>query len=403
MSDDATLVEATEPTVAPELPQDAPAPAAPPVEEEARGTMNEFLDSLQEMEEQFAPKAEEPTKAPTPPATTPEGEGKKEETVETTAKPRFQVLDGEGKPVDFKLPEGTKITFRADRQRVEVSDVEELVQYAQKGVFMERRLAQAETRESEMGRELEEARSRVDRVAEQYEEAIRRIVTDEDAYEAAVKAVEKFSDPDVKRLDSKVREVERKEEREKQAAERAKLETSEQLWGTVSDAFHEALEEGGEEVEFLRPEDEPAVNQLLHQGYLHVFNNVKADLISKGRSEEEAAELADTVAIRNAFTPANHKRVMKHLNDTFRARMGKTTPTPKPKAEDLEATAAAKNRRVNDKVQARDGAPPRPGASKSVVTVKSGGGREGVLPSKGRSYDDHKADFLSEFDKLMDG
>jgi hypothetical protein len=277
----------------------------------------------------------------------------KEETDTTT---RAYQADG-----TLEWEEGTKVRFRADGRDVEVSDMDELIELAQKGAFMGRRNREI----AEMERSFESREQGYHEKLQQAEKLLDQVLFDDEAYQRVKDVAEKFRDPEYREgVEAKQKLRESEEAKTVQGAE-ALREYSRQVGEGASQFFDENVGE----YEYLQSDDRSGV-------LVEFFGGFQA---TRGRlhqqySEQAKAEGKDPAAYRDHaeqaalgyLTQENLAAVMETHDRRYRDRLGSKTPTPEQEAEQH-------NRHVDEKLEQKrtrksvrsGGAPPEP-APRSV-------------------------------------
>lgn len=235
---------------------------------------------------------------------------------------RFEIVDAEGSKYDLELPQGATIKFPGDGKTVEAKSIDELVQYAQKGVAFDRVTAkQGQVIGGLRGKlsELEED-SKADQ--ELVKQLILGTISDEDlaTLEQHYKKLE--DDPDALEAAQALKE---KRERE-QAAEKVTAPDPAQA-AEFWKATDEAITEDVAKFEFLEPDDVPEIRNAFNEAYLtrrtaliETYVKIAPD---HGISEAAAVRQADEDAITETLNRKTLNRVMKVLDDKYRKKAEK--------------------------------------------------------------------------------
>ena len=355
--------------------------AAPDATEEAPNAWAAMTDAISDfgengpiVEPEAEPEGEETTGEPTeePPEPAIEAEAEPEPEAQVVAPEPEAKVEDEPKPEpeptheyqaegDVTWGDEATVRFRADGQDVSVSSMDELVDLAQKGVFMGRRNREiAETERSFESREADYQ----DKL-KQAESLLDKVLFDDEAYDKVKEVAGKFRDPEYREgQEAKVREAQRVTEDEGQA-QLAVREYSRQVGQKASVFFDKKLGE----CEFLTAEDKKGVLGEFFGGYGAVRSHMTNQAVEQARQaggDEGAARAQAEQAAFGFLTEENLQFVMQKHEDRYAERLGSRRKTPEEDAEEHNRHVDAKleQKRTRKSVR-RGGAAPEPVARTS--------------------------------------
>jgi hypothetical protein len=248
------------------------------------------------------------------------------------------------------------VRFRADGQDVQVSSMDELVELAQKGVYMGRR--NREIAETERGFETREADYQ-DKL-KQAESLLDKVLFDDEAYEKVKEVAGKFRDPEFREgQEAKVRETQRVAQDQNQA-QAAVREYTRQVGQRASSFFDEKMGD----YEYVVADDKQGVLQEFFQGFAVVRAHMVKDAVEQARASGSDEIAARTHAEQAAFgflTEEALASVMESREKRYTERLGSRRKTPEEKAKEHNDHVDAKleQKRTRKSVR-RGGAAPEP-------------------------------------------
>lgn len=257
---------------------------------------------------------------------------------------RFQLVGADGADAKLELPEGAKITFKADGRPVSVSSVDDLVQLAQKGVHADRKL-------SEQGRTAAAFRQHAEAQIAQAETLLRKVITDPEAFRKVEEYFDKLEDPDYRQKAEDSARLARIEAEQNQASDAAWEETIEALDAKVEETIDTLLE--GDEFPHLVAEDADDVGSAFEAGFLQHQEDLVAEyrrLAPQYNVDPDAAEAQARQDALQWLTEANLKATLKQFNDRY-ARRGAGGQRG---GQDPARAAEEHNRRTTEKLSQRD-------------------------------------------------
>ena len=393
---------------------DAGQAVAEAVEAGAEAGTPSFGDALDIFDEDPAEGGEqqEEAKAKEAPAPDPAKAKADEKGQESAPKPdggdlNFEVVAADGSKQDLELPEGTKLVFKGDKKTVEVGSMKDLVTFAQKGVFMERRTQEFATTERKLTEQLSGLQGAVqqrDAKLEQAEQTLLKILFDPKALKQAQDAAKPYRDPEMVKGRKAQAELERRREEDAQKVVEAVQQKSAQYWEELGGKFTSLVsaEEAAKEFPYLRSEDTPTIVAGVWQAHESFRTAVFEDLVKNGVEEQDAANRAAVAAVRwLAEEEAETLRsVAQELNGIYAARVGDkgASPASRGKAQpDPKADPTQHNERTQKKLDERSRQTLRgAGATPSGTTTEGTPKKEG-----GQTWGDVWDDIGKEFDAFV--
>jgi hypothetical protein len=305
---------------------------------------------------------------------------------------RYSVVAEGGDEFEFEaLPKGAKIVFKAAKQRVEVTSMDELVAMAQQGATL-RQVEGTYTRKlADSNKTIKQLAARITAA----DKAFQAILEDDEALEKYRARAAKLKDPEYREGQEAKRKLAQKEEQDQAASEAEMEKMSDEFWGEAKTHYEAKLEE----YPTLAAEDFPDVVRDFWGNFVaHRAELVSATLEEAGTDELTQEQLAaiDEEAVA-WLTEENFEATMKALHAKAERRSGRTGAGGNGKRkiaateeEADKAEAERHNKHVDDKLRQRDtrtlkgkGAPP------------GAGGKEQKRPS---TWADHMAGIHEEFD-----
>lgn len=338
--------------------------------------------------------------------TEPRAKGEEEATPKPTDQARnFEVVLEDGTSTDLELPEGAKLVFKGDKRTVEVTNMQDLVTFAQKGVFMERRANEFATTERKLTGQVSALQREVgarDDKLEQAERTLLRILFDPKALAEARKAAEPYRNPEVVEGRKAKAELERRKEQEEQAAVQEIEQASQEFWSELRDTFAAQVQGEDSEFPYLREDDAPAVVMGVWQAHETFREAVQQDLISRGVSEEEAVARANMAAVQwlaEEEAETLHS-VMSELNGIYAERAGKRRG-PGAAQENAQSDPKADPTRHNKRTQRKLDERRKQTLRGSGATPAGTMAEKTADPRDGATYGDVWNDIDREFDEFL--
>jgi hypothetical protein len=312
-----------------------------------------------------APPTPSPTEQPTAPAD------------DAPAKPRFEVLGADGKPVPMALPEGAKIVFKGDGKQVEVTTLDKLVEFAQQGVHAQRVRSEFGVLKGRLESDLQHERGRVstaEQRADRAEEILYEILSDPDKYDQVARELAPQLSPEARenaKLKADLARREADEARERTAVEQSQ---HEQFWGAAREVVAERLGE----FEFLTADDTEEALQTFHGLFVatrdSLLEQYKPMQSKVGLSDADFAATIEREALQ-VLTTDNLVKVLEKLNARYETRV--RPHVERVKATSAAADAAAHNAKTTERLQRRDESvtlrrTPAPPATGTPATEESG-------------------------------
>lgn len=281
------------------------------------------------------------------PAATPVAEGVEPTPTDDQTPPKpshYEVFDEAGKPVELQLAVGSKLRFKADKSRVEVGSVDELVQLAQKGIHYTSRMQQFGQTEAALKTEI----GQLENTLREGEELMLKVLFDREYAEELREKAAHLESPEARAGLRATQELKARDEKETADAQTLEAKGREKLW-TDAQAY---VETTLEEHESLKPEDAEGVLKGWYSRYLVVREQVWPHAIAAaekaGKSDTESTEFAEAVAFRFLNRTSLDAVILEAAGGT------KAVPTPAEGVSEEEAKAAvdAHNAAVEDKKSA---------------------------------------------------
>lgn len=249
--------------------------------------------------------------------------GEQDDDDEDDSSSRFEIVDAEGSKYELEFPEGATIRFAGDGKTVEAKSIDELVQFAQKGVAFDRVTSQQGQKVATLSSRLTELEE--DLTADR--ELVRALVTGKGLSDEDLAALEAYyakleDDPEALEKEEALRE-----KREREAAEKEKpANTGEGVaafWGATKEAAAVEVEK----FEYLEPDDVPEILSRFNENYLARREELVKEFVriapQHGVSPEDAVRQADAAAIDETLNRKTLRRVMRELDSKFAKRADK--------------------------------------------------------------------------------
>lgn len=321
---------------------DAIAGLASVADQESEGELSAEAEEATKVKAEDEFEAEEKPKAPEP-------------------TPRYRLVDRDGEEVEVEWDDGVAVTFKADGREVSVSNLDELVEMAQKGAHYSRRMRELKAQEQSLAAD----REAYVQALQQAEALLERVLTDKETFRRMRQIARRLkSDPDYAEALSAKQKLAQVEKSEIERTEKEREQYAQRFWESVRNEFTAHLpsyphlvEDDGDEVLAQFYED-------YQEHRAEVLEKVVPLLSSRGMPAESAEEMAELEALAYLRDPENLARAMQKLDAKYAKRLA-------PRQAKLgEKLAREHNARVEERL-----------ARKSPRTLRSAG--SAPAPSSG--------------------